>query len=305
MDIFHRAALKSSDEAYKIIVVSDVEATDGIVAAIVGAAKRIVVIADGGKVSSQRDVGRLAESLAAGDAIGRIDAACQVAQVGIVGDGVSCSASLISSLEQIVSEGHAKLFGEGAPVCGGLILQGKGGSRDNDRLEGSAVEGVGVGHEAVALLNVNAVEVDAVLEGTLLDAGYAGGQRDLGDSVAVVDGCVADVCDAPADGDTAELLAAAEGIVANGSDVVADGHAFQVLPVPWSIGTPESVNGGSAVVLHITRTSDGQSGVLSVLLAELPCGTAAARAADIAVGHLETIENRIRGEGDGERRSRL
>ena len=125
------------------------------------------------------------------------------------------------------------------------------------------------------------------------------------EGIAMVEGVGADGLYACADGERGQLLAADEGIVADAGDIVADGDALQVLPFPWGIGAPEVVNGGVAVVVHVSAAADGQRGVLAILLGEAPCGIGAALAADVAVGHLETIEISICGEGDRVCRARL
>ena len=120
----------------------------------------------------------------------------------------------------------------------------------------------------------------------------------------MVEGVGADGLYACADGERGQLLAADEGIVADAGDIVADGDALQVV-APWGIGAPEVVHGGVAVVVDGTASADGQRGVFPILLGEAPCGIGAALAADVAVGHLETIEISIRGEGDRVCRARL
>ena len=146
----------------------------------------------------------------------------------------------------------------------------------------AAVERVFASDNASALANVDAGQIDAVLEGGVLDAIDAGGQVDGGEPVAVVDGCVADVLDAGANGDTGELLATTEGEVADGGDAVGDGDAGQVV-APGGTGAPVTVFavGDVGVVIHFSRATDGQAGVVAVAIpVEGPRGVVAARAAD-------------------------
>ena len=173
----------------------------------------------------------------------------------------------------------------------------------------AAVECVDTSDDAVALADVDAGQVDAVLEGSLLDVIDAGGQVDGGKPVAVVDGCEADVLDAGADGDAAELLAAAEGVVADAGDVVADGDAGQCLPAPGGGGAPKIIDGGLLVVIHFSRSADGQSGVVAAtVLGEGPRGVVTARAADglqrgrdgdVAGAHGEAGRALVGSEGGG------
>ena len=99
----------------------------------------------------------------------------QVAQVGLIGDGVCRSASLVGGGEQIVAEGHAQLRGVGAPVHGGLIPDGEGGRGGDDGGEGVAAgEGAAAeGDEAIGLLDVNAGQGGAAVESVVADAGDA------------------------------------------------------------------------------------------------------------------------------------
>ena len=282
---------------------------DGITTAVVGSAE----VSTGTRtdrredVAAKGDVSGLAEGLAVSDAFAAtIEGRSEVAQVVLVGDGVGVGASLVGGCEEVAAEFHAQLRGEATPVTRG-VGQGGGGVGEDDVLEGIVVlENVTAKGDSTVVLDVDALEARAVFEALVTDAGYAGGQGDLGKFVAVVEGIDADGGDARADGERGQFLTADEGVLADGGDAVLDGDALQVPPVPGGVGAPEFVNGFVAVfVRHSPAAADGQRGVLAVLLAEGPRGVGAARAADIAVGQHKPVENIATGEGDRVCRARL
>ena len=308
-------------------------------AAVVGATEPFVACAldtDGCKGLAEGDVGGLTEGhAAAGDGIigisVSIDDGSQIAQVLLNGNLVGGGASLVGSGEEIAAEGGAQLRGVAAPVArGGGVGHCSGRAGEDNVLQLRGVEGV-VGGEGygVVVAEVDALEFGAVLEGSLADGGH-GGQGDLGHLVAVIDGALGNLGHAAADGNAGNVLRPDEGKLADARDAVAYGDAGQRLPAPRGLGTPEAVDSLVLVVIHFSRSADGQAGVVAaVVLVEVPCGVGAARAANglqrggngdivsaeghggaLLVGshaaarrpaHAEGHESRVSGGGDGRR----
>ena len=265
----------------------------------------IVIVTNRIKLGAAKgDIASLAEGLTVSDPLAAIiNGRSEVAQVALVSDGIGGGASLVGSREELGAQCNAQLRGEAAPVTRS-VCQGGGGVGEDDVLQFSAVlKDVTAEADGTVVLDIDTLEFPAVLEGSVIDCGDAGGQGDLGELVAVVEGIGADGSDTAADGERGQTLTAYEGLGADAGHVIVDGNAGEVV-TPGGVGVP---NAGAVVAVGIHRpaTADGQLGVLTVLFAERPVGIVAALAADGAVGHLKAIKRRTTGECDRVRRTGL
>ena len=288
----------------------NIQAADGIIAAtVVGASKiMIVIVTNRLKVGvAEGDIASLAEGLAISDALAVVvEDRGEVAQVGLVGDGVGVGASLVGGREEVAAEFYAQLVLRGVPVRCVLILQGERWRGGHDILEViTAVKNlVAKGNEvAIGALDVDALEARTIPKALVTDAGNTGGQGNLGEGIAMVESIGADGGDARADGGGGQLLTANEGVLADGGDAVANGDAGEVV-APGSVGVPDA-GVVVAVVVHRPAAADGQHGVIAAaVFGEAPCGVGAAPAADGAVGHIKACERSTTGECDRVRRTR-
>ena len=306
-NVLHSAILDIAEQSDIGITSYRIHAQDEMIAAVVGACEIVTVIfADRRMVgrivsvaSAEIDIAGLAEGLAVGDArAATIDDRSEIAQFGLVGDGVGGGASLGGHGEEIAAELGAALGGKAAPVARGVRLLG-GGAGEDDVLQGFVVlEDLSSEADGTVVLDVDALQVHTVVESALVQAGHAGGQRDGGQGVAVVEGFLADGGDTRANGERRQLLTAGEGVGADGGDAVLDGDAGEVV-TPGGVGVP-GAGFVVAVVLHRPAAADGQLGVVVVaVLGKAPGQTVVGGAAGIAVGHLKAIERGVAGEGDG------
>ena len=199
----------------------------------------------------------------------------------------------------LVAELGAALRGEAAPVARGVRLLSRDAGEDDVQQGVVVLEDITGEANGAVMLDVDALEAHAVLEGALVQAGHAGGQGDAGHGIAVVESILADSGNTVADSSGSQTLTTDEGEVADAGHAVTDGDAGQ-LPAPRGVGAPGGSRavGGVAIGLHRARAADSQHGVVAaVVLREAPCEAVAAGAADGLQGGADS--NVAAGEGNG------
>ena len=189
----------------------DGETADGIIAAVVGTFENFTTASAYRRevaAAAEVDVGGLAEGLAAA-VVSCVDGCSQVAQVISSGDGIGGGASFGGHAE--VAELGAALRGEAAPVARGVRLLSRDAGEDDVLQFVVVLEDITGEANGAVMLDVDALEAHAVLEGALVQAGHAGGQGDGDEGVAVVESILADSGNTVADSSGSQTLTTDEG----------------------------------------------------------------------------------------------
>ena len=141
---------------------ADMKITDGITAAAVVGARKIMIVIVTKRIevgAAKGDIASLAEGLTVSDPLAAIiNGRSEVAQVALVSDGVGGGASLVGNREELGAQCNAQLRGEAAPVTRGVV-QGGSGVGEDDVLQFAAVlEDVTAEADGTVVLDVDALE---------------------------------------------------------------------------------------------------------------------------------------------------